>query len=37
MSDIHFPQETKGCYYQRPKSCCALCYFRLVRSILTPN
>jgi hypothetical protein len=37
MSDIHFPRETKGCYYQRAGSCCAVCYLRLARSLLTPN
>lgn len=24
----HFPTETAGCYYERPESCCLLCYGR---------
>lgn len=36
MKDIddiwHFPNQTSGCYYQRPVDCCWLCLGRILRA-----
>jgi len=31
---IHFPKETKGCYYERLEDCCWLCIVRIVVSLV---